>query len=156
MSTIAYPTAANGYLADHADLILRCYHHWFGSALVEPTNDAARALFEAPFAVLSHNTDADPLLNYANRQGLSLFAVDWDELLTLPSRLTAEAPLREERQRLLETVTRQGYIDNYSGIRIARTGQRFRIEQARVWNLFDAQGQAAGQAALLTHWCNLT
>ena len=65
----------------------------------------------------------------------------------MPSRLTAEAPDRIERARLLAEVAARGSIDDYSGVRISRTGQRFRIEQATVWNLTDETGQRCGQAA---------
>jgi hypothetical protein len=41
-------------------------------------------------------TPGDSLLS--NRQ--RLFEYEWDELITLPSRLSAEAPDRQERQRL--------------------------------------------------------
>ena len=58
-----------------------------------------------------------------------------------------EAPLRDERQRLLERVTQRGFIDDYAGVRISATGLRFRIEKAVVWNLIDAQGRRHGQAA---------
>jgi len=42
-------------------------------------------------------------------------------------------------------VARQGYIDDYSGVRIAKSGRRFLIERATVWNLGEVeyQGQAA-------------
>ncbi|MCB2079450.1 MAG: MEKHLA domain-containing protein, partial [Novosphingobium sp.] len=60
---------------------------------------------------------------------------------------TAEAPMRDARQQLLDRVTRDGYIDDYSGIRISSTGRRFRIENAIVWNLVDGNGARHGQAA---------
>lgn len=66
----------------------------------------------------------------------------------MPSRLSAEAPLREERQALLERVSRDGFIDDYAGIRISARGTRFRIENAVVWNLIDAAGVRHGQAAM--------
>lgn len=66
----------------------------------------------------------------------------------MPSRLSAEAPLREERQALLERVSRRGFIDDYAGIRISARGTRFRIENAVVWNLIDAAGVRHGQAAM--------
>jgi hypothetical protein len=66
--------------------------------------------------------------------------------------LTAEAPEREERARLMAEVTARGYIDNYAGIRIARTGRRFRIQAATVWNILDESGQPAGQAATFSQW----
>ncbi len=78
--------------------------------------------------------------------------MSWDELTRTPSRLTAEAPNREERARLLAAVTAHGFIDDYSGIRISKTGRRFRIAQATVWNLLDEHGIYAGQAAMFSRW----
>ena len=54
----------------------------------------ARALYEAPFALVSHNTDSDPRFNYANRTALTLFEMNWNEFTTLPSRMSAEPMLR--------------------------------------------------------------
>jgi hypothetical protein len=53
---------------------------------------------------------------------------------------------------LLERVTRDGFIADYSGIRIAASGRRFRIERAVVWNLIDADGTRHGQAATFDCW----
>jgi hypothetical protein len=66
--------------------------------------------------------------------------------------LTAEAPERDERARLLAEVAAHGFIDNYSGIRISKMGRRFRIEQATVWNLVNESGEAQGQAATFRQW----
>ena len=63
------------------------------------------------------------------------------------SRLSAEAPLRDERQALLDRVTRHGFIDDYAGIRISAKGRRFAIRQAIVWNLIAVDGTRHGQAA---------
>ena len=73
----------------------------------------------------------------------------------MPSRLTAEAPDREERARLLARVGTQGYIDDYAGVRVSRTGRRFRIARATVWNLLDDGGNHCGQAASFAHWQRL-
>ena len=48
---------------------------------------------------------------------------------------------------LLDRVTSSGFIDDYAGIRISAKGRRFRIENAIVWNLIDADGVRHGQAA---------
>lgn len=104
-------------------------------------------LFNAPFALLSHGIEQDPIFNFGNRKALSLFGYSWGEFTALPSRLSAGQMVRQERQQLLERVSQQGYIDNYSGIRIAASGQRFRIMNAVVWNVRDATGQYIGQAA---------
>lgn len=155
--SISQPNLDNAYLAEHVRLILTSYRHWFSEDLVAapaatPTQ-AAQRLFEAEFAVLSHNSAADPMLNYANRAALTLFELDWAQLLITPSRLTAERVNRQAREQLLAEVSAKGYIANYAGVRISRTGKRFHIENAKVWNLIDAEnGEKVGQAALLTHW----
>jgi hypothetical protein len=112
----------------------------------------ARGLYEAPFVVVSHGMEADPVLNYGNAAAQALWEMSWEELTRTPSRLTAEAPERAERESLLSAVRARGFIDNYSGVRISRTGRRFLIEQATVWNLADAKGVACGQAACFCDW----
>jgi MEKHLA domain len=91
-------------------------------------------------------------LNYGNAAALALWEMPWDELTRTPSRLTAEAPNREERAKLLETVTARGFIDDYSGVRISKTGRRFKISRATVWNLLTEGGQPCGQAAMFDRW----
>ncbi len=102
--------------------------------------------------LVSHGTEPDPILNYGNRRAQELWELTWEELTRMPSRLTAEAPNREERARLLNQVTRFGFIDNYSGVRISKTGRRFRISQAVVWNLLDEKQMRSGQAAAFHDW----
>jgi MEKHLA domain len=149
------PAEVNQYLKTHVTRLLVSYRHWTGKSLVLRNllpAEQARELYYSPFVVLSHDTSPDPLLNYANRVGLDLFELDWRELTTLPSRLTAELPHQKERATLLATVTKHGYIDNYRGVRISKTGRRFLIEQATVWNLFDDRGASYGQAATFSQW----
>ncbi len=124
----------------------------FPGATSLPLPELARHLAEAPFVLVSHGTEADPVLNYGNPAALTLWEMDWETFTRTPSRLTAEAPDREERARLLARVSGHGFIDDYSGIRISRTGKRFRIEQAAVWNLLHDDGKPAGQAAAFSSW----
>jgi hypothetical protein len=49
-------------------------------------------------------------------------------------------------------VTRQGFIDDYSGVRISKSGRRFRIARATVWNLIATDGCRCGQAAMFSRW----
>ncbi len=109
----------------------------------------ARWLYQdAPFCVLAHDTQPDPIFTYANRAAQNRFGYGWDEITRLPSRLSAEASDRAERQRLLDAVASAGLIENYRGLRIARSGQRFWIENAIVWQLTDEAGRLRGQAAI--------
>jgi hypothetical protein len=150
-----YPSEVNQFLQVHVARMLASWHHWTGSYLVDPklpSLEQARRLFHAPFAVLSHDSASDPMLNYSNQAGLALFELTWDELVRTPSRLTAEPTDRDARADLLAAVSRQGYIDNYRGVRISKTGRRFLIEQATVWNLLDERGANYGQAATFSAW----
>ena len=126
-----------------------------GRALVETGADPVAALWTAPLAVVAHGTQADPLFFFANALALDRFATTLDRFIGMPSRFSAEAPLREERQALLERVTRDGFIGDYAGVRIAADGRRFRIEQATVWNLVDRDGSVHGQAAAFSRWADL-
>jgi hypothetical protein len=114
--------------------------------------ELAEKIFHAPFVVVSHGTEADPVLNFGNAAALALWEMSWTEFTRTPSRLTAEAPDREERARLLAAVTEHGFIDDYSGVRISKSGRRFRIAQATVWNLLTEAGQPCGQAAMFREW----
>jgi hypothetical protein len=78
--------------------------------------------------------------------------MDWDTFVQTPSRLTAEPMHRDERARLLERTRRDGYVDDYAGIRVSKSGRRFQIEQAIVWNLIDDVGNHRGQAATFDAW----
>jgi hypothetical protein len=153
-----FPSRANHFQMHHAELLRFSFLQRTGNDLLDPQLDAlafAEQLFNAPFAVLSHNTASDPLFNYANSKALELFELDWERLLVLPSRFSAEPVNRDERARLLENVTRDGYINNYQGIRISSTGRRFQISDAVVWNLVDREQNKCGQAAYFKQWLYL-
>jgi len=112
----------------------------------------ANTLYLSPFALVSHGLEAEPVFNFGNQVALRLFGYDWDSFIELPSKYSAQAMLRQERQKLLATVSEQGYIDNYSGIRISASGKRFHIHQATVWNLIKPNGDPLGQAAMFSRW----
>jgi hypothetical protein len=139
----------------HTACLARSLKHWTGRELLPVVSnpvDLSQKVFEAPFVIVSHGVEADPILNYGNRAALALWEMSWEELTRTPSRLTAEAPNREERAKLLEAVTRRGFIDDYSGVRISKTGKHFRISRATVWNLLTEGGKPCGQAAMFSEW----
>lgn len=151
--TSHFESLDQAFLARHSRILADSYLYWTGKTLSNEVSPAA--LFDAPFALLSHGTEPDPLFNYANRRALVLFGMTWEEIVGLPSRYSAESMLREDRERLLERVTRHGYVDDYSGVRIARDGSRFMIHEATVWNLRDENGLPYGQAAMIRRYIPL-
>ena len=137
----------------HAAILCASYQRLTGRILVEcPAPQALAALNAASFVVVSHGLEADPVFNYGNQAALNLFEMNWDEFTKLPSRLSAEAIEREARARLLVRVMLNGYVDDYSGVRISAKGKRFMVKNATIWNLTDETGAYYGQAALLKNW----
>ncbi len=142
-----YRTSGNAW---RIALIASSFERLLGYPLVDPGSDPVGALWRAPRVILAHGTQDDPVFFFGNRCALQAFQCDVERFTAMPSRLSAEAPLREERQALLDRVARCGFIDDYAGVRITTTGRRFRIERAVVWNLVDAEGARHGQAATFT------
>ena len=136
----------------HTTLLLDNYYRCFGVDLIPRGDNEAIRLLEVPFVVLSHGIQTDPVLNYGNDTGRALFEMNWETLTTMPSRFTAEPMHREERAKLLDDVRERGFSNNYRGIRISATGQRFYINSARIWMLLDAENKTVGQAATFSDW----
>ena len=139
----------------HTRIMLDSFRHFVGRELItrrgQPDEDA-KTVFDAPFVVVSHGIQDDPILNYGNHTALSLWEMDVPTLTSTPSRLTAEPVHRDERDGLMSRAARDGFVDDYRGIRISRSGKRFLIEQAIIWNLINARGERVGQAATFSDW----
>jgi hypothetical protein len=139
----------------HSGLLAASYRRWTGRDLLGAAiagGSLARDLYHAPFALLSHGTEADPLFNYANLKAQGLWELDWDYLIGTPSRRSAEAGAQADRSEALTAALQHGFVANYSGIRIAASGRRFRIEDGVIWNLMDAYERLQGQAAMFSRW----
>lgn len=135
--------------------LLDSHAFWLKRELIDRSGGIeaqSERLFFAPFVVVSHRDSDDPILNYGNRQALDLWEMTWRELTATPSRLTAEPVNRDERARMLHRVAARGFVTDYRGVRISRTGRRFLVEQATVWNVLDGHGSRRGQAAAFSRW----
>ena len=140
-------------------LVLNSYRRWLGKELIERSGDEideAQRLFEAAFVVVSHGIEEDPVLNYSNATALALWEMNFEHFTSTPSRSTVEPDLREERAKLLQRTTLVGFSDDYSGVRIAKSGRRFRIGGATIWNLVDEAERYAGQAATFVDYHLIT
>jgi MEKHLA domain len=139
----------------HTQSMLDSFKRLLGRDLIDrfgdPIEDSMN-LFEASFVVVSHGTQADPVLNYGNRMALELWETDLPTLTSMPSRLTAEPVHRDERAQLMARAARDGFVDDYRGVRISSSGKRFFIEKAIVWNILDGHENYMGQAATFSEW----
>jgi hypothetical protein len=150
----AYPWQ-EAWVEQHSALLCESFYHWTGQPLLPEMGELTSfgaALFHSPRVVLSHDTQADPQFNYANQRALDLWETTWDQLIGLPSRLSAEPEVQPERQHFLHQVHQQGWAKDYQGIRITRQGRKFLIRNAILWNVVDAMGNLHGQAATFTQW----
>lgn len=111
----------------------------------------AQALFTAPFVLVSHGTEPDPIFNYANQKALVLWELSWAEFTQMPSRKSAELVEQKERDRLLAETAAQGFC-NYSGVRISSIGKRFYIVDGIIWNVITPENQRCGQAAVFSKY----
>ena len=142
----------NPEIIAYSKLLAESFLQLTGRPLILSGSDLAQRLYEAPFALVSHGMEADPIFRYANQTAQTLWQMTWDEFVTLPSRLSAEQMLQEERDRLLQEAQSKGYIDTYEGIRIAKNGHRFKIQDTVLWNVIDAHGVQHGQACVIRRW----
>lgn len=137
----------SSWFVSHSKLLIESFHNAIGEELIQFSDKIpSDALFSADFIVLSHNGESDPVLNYGNQRALDLWEMNWEKFTSLPSRYTAEQEKRQTRAELLEKVKIDGFIKNYSGMRISSTGKRFIIKNAIVWMTYP------GQAAMFKDW----
>lgn len=151
MNHFTFPKKENSYLEDYIQLVTNSLKDLANIEIVDfslSTEEQAKQVFEADYVLLSHNASDDPTFIYANQTALNLFEMTWEEFIGMPSRYSAEADERGTREAFLKEVKLKGYSSNYSGIRISKTGRRFRIKDVLLWNVFDSSGKRIGQAAM--------
>ena len=124
-------------------LLLESYRRLTGEVLAAD----ADALWNTPHAVLAHDRAAPPVFFYANARTLALFKRSADEIIGLPSHLSAEPEAREERAAMFAKLEAEDIVTGYSGLRVASDGSRFRILNTTIWNLRDASGTLHGHLA---------
>lgn len=137
------------------ELLVGSFRRLVGGRLVEKERGPEWLYGDAPFVVIAHNTEPDPVFIYANATAQRRFGYNWGEFTKLKSKLSTGSGEREERQPLLDALTRNGYMVNYRGLRVTRSGSRFWMEDGIVWQLRDRHGQYHGQAAMFSKWTDV-
>ena len=141
-----FPTVAACILDSYARRIGRELLHRSG----DPLDDAERLLaYEA--IVLSHDAGVDPRFVYANSAAASLWRMSIDDMIGMPSRLSAPADARDDRARMLSDASRDGVLSGYNGERVASDGTKFQIMDATLWTV-DGYPGGSGQAVVFSQW----
>lgn len=146
-------------IIDHSQRLVNSFQYWTGKSLLanfspipKTPKAIAQQLFYAPFVLVSHGVEADPVLNYGNRLALKLWEMDWQDFIQTPSRLTAEPVEQVEREKLLAETKEKGFMTNYQGVRISSQGKKFFVMNAIIWNVIDDQQVHCGQAAMFSEY----
>lgn len=158
MKSIGADSFDSPFYVRHGVLLCSSYKYWTGKELLpgaERLVNPMRALFDAPFVLVSHGTEKDSIFNFGNRAALTLFEMGWEDFVRLPSRKSADVDNQEDRARLMTNVSTNGYATDCRGVRISASGRRFLITGATVWNVVDKDGRYYGQAAVFSDWSYL-
>jgi len=153
------PNCDNGYLKDYIHQITSSLKKLADIEIVDfslSLEEQAIQVYNAEYVLLAHNGTSDPIFNYANQTALDLFEMSWEEFTQMPSKYSAESDEREHREKFLAEVMENGYSKNYTGIRISKTGKRFKIKNVMLWNVYDSEKNRIGQAALFDEYEYLT
>lgn len=137
-----------------AQAILDSHRDRVGVELLERSGvgaEDARRLRELDAVVLSHDGAADPVFVYANRAAADLWRMRMDELVGMPSRLSAPPEHRQSRATMLADAASSGVLHDYAGERVASDGSRFVIEGATLWTV-DGYPDRPGQAVVFRNW----
>ena len=139
-------------------LLLDSYNDSFGEPLVTfPTSmpsliEKGIVVFNLEFPVIAHDASEDPRIIYANKSALQLWGRDWNKMIGIASKLTTPIEERHHRKKILNDVTKNNPIKNYKGIRMNSKGEKFAIQNARIWNLENKKEGTCGQAATFDCW----
>lgn len=131
----------------HCLALLDSYRRAVGKPLLPPGGTVAAApdaLFNAPFVVVSHGTEQQPIFNYGNAAALNLFGLSWEAFTALESRRSAapdDAAVQADRAAALAAAASTGVTRDYAGVRVTASGRRFRIEGATLWRVALAAGR---------------
>lgn len=136
----------------HSILLAHSFFRTTGINLYESSSDIVQYLYNAPFALVSHGIEEDPIFNYGNMRAQELWEMDWEEFVRMPSRCSAGIVEQESREALLRKAKQKGYVDQYFGMRISKSGKIFEIQDTVLWTLYDENNIYRGQAAFIPRW----
>lgn len=134
------------------ELLVGSFRRVVGRDLLEKNRGPEWLYGDAPFAVVAHNSEAEPLFVYANATAQRRFGYSWSEFTRLKAKLATGQVKSCEQAQLLDAIDRKGFVTNYRGLQVMKSGGRFRTEDATVWQLKDRHGVSQGQAAMFSKW----
>lgn len=78
---MSFVTSNNPAPKQHVTRLLNSFEQLLKRKLIETKPETiVEQINNAPFVLLSHDTQTDPVFNFANKMGLKLFEYNWEEL----------------------------------------------------------------------------
>ena len=139
----------------HCQLVANSYRYWTGKEIVENISneeDLSFQMYHAPFVILSHGKEDDPVFNYGNLKSQELWEVSWENLVGMPSRYSAEPMEEARRWELIKLGRERGVSYIEKALRISTLGNRFYILNVLLFNLINEDEEFCGQAAIFKDW----
>lgn len=137
-------------IISHLEIVKNSYRKLIGESLPLSSNmNLIEAFDECIYPIASHDNSDEPLFNYANKAALLLFKMTYEQMIGLPSKVSALPVNQEERSFLLKQVAEHGFIQHYQGKRVASDQSIFHIQDATVWNLMNLDQKFCGQAVII-------
>ena len=135
------------------------YRRWVGHDLLPAGTGSSseaieQALMTSSAVILCHDGTPDPRFIFANKAAASLWRMSVEDLVGMPSRLSAPPEVQAERAGALAQAAAHGVLFGYSGERIAADSTRFAIVDATLWTV-ELPGGGLGQAATFDTWREL-
>ena len=143
---------------DHALLLNESHRRWTGEYLVAERDpgEVLAALNEADMVIVSYGLEREPVFNYGNVKALSMLGYQLENFIQLAHKITIPEQETLISLELSQKVEQQGYIENYSGHRLAKNGRLWRVESGVCWQLSDNLGRVHGHAACFQDWHQLS
>lgn len=134
-------------IKNHVLMMDQSYRHWFIDSPV-PSSDAydlSLKLYHAPFAYFSIDDANEPAYNYMNLRAQNLFEIGFNDLPRFSLSDSTDIKVATNLLNFTNHVKEVGKYVNYTGTRISKKGNLFRIENTYIWSIFDADGNYKGQ-----------
>lgn len=150
------PPYEDGDIILHSLSVIDSYFRATGKPIFPPEANveiasAAKSLFEAPFVLVSHGTEEDPIFNYGNANALKVFEADWEALMRTPSRAVAPEEQLAARAALLDGAG-QGVVELKGLVQQSLKGRMILLKEGISWTLKNLEGETFGQAVLCRDW----
>lgn len=130
--------------------LLASYERLFNKVLIQRNSEEQDYfnLFHSDFYLVSHRFMDVPRFVFGTEKAIQLWETSWKDFYMMPSKYSAEEDQREKREQMLKSANEKGYFDGYEGVRISAKGNRFKINNVLIFNVFEEGDKVIGQAAL--------